>query len=243
MILHGFLGSLDNWKGYAKRFAKFYEIYLVDLRNHGKSPHSNEFNYPVMTKDLEALIISERLEKITLLGHSMGGKLAIALTKNLPELVEHLIVIDISPREYKDVQSAKIITAINEIDLKKFSSRFQLKEVLEQKIASKSMINFLLKSIQIEENGQLKWKFNLPSFNENLRFLGEGIDLPIPLATKTLFIKGENSNYIKEEDLNYIKEKFKQQETVVIPDCGHWVHHEKGELLFEAIKKSVKLPG
>ena len=241
MILHGFLGSLDNWKMYAKKFIKHYSIYLVDLRNHGLSPHSNEFNYQVMIEDLEALIQQQGLKEISLIGHSMGGKLAIGLTKKRPEWVDNLIVIDISPKKYKDIQSKKIIDIISKIDLKKFSNRFQVKEVLNQKIKNQTKVNFLTKSIKQEESGQLKWRFNLVSFKENIDFLGEEIKIPTPLKTKTLFVKGGNSNYITKADLNLIKEKFLNQKTIVIPDSGHWVHYEKGKELFEEIKKFLNL--
>ncbi len=240
IIFHGFLGSLDNWKSYAKRFTNYFQVYLIDLRNHGKSPHVPGFNYSLMSEDVKLFIQKKSLENITLLGHSMGGKVAIQVARDMPDNVNSLMVIDISPKEYQVIESKKIVDIINQIDLTSFTSRFQVSDYLKTKLKNPMMINFLVKNIEGSPDG-LRWKFNLSALVENLTSLKEGVTITKPIEVKSLFVRGEKSNYLLEEDEIFIQQKFNQVQITTIPDAGHWVHYEKKEELWQVLKKFLIL--
>ncbi len=239
LILHGFLGSLDNWKFFSKQLQDDFHIFIVDLPNHGHSPHSEDFSYEAMAQNIKYFIDKNKIEKLLLMGHSMGGKVAIEITKLYPHLISQLIVIDISPKKYEKIESKKIIFILNKIDLTQFQNRFQVEKVLEKFFNNKTIIKFLVKSISLE--GEiLKWNFNLKLFNEKIEALAEGIDLAEPILTPTLFVKGEKSNFIQKEDESLIHHKFKNVELITIAQAGHWVHYEQGEKFLDELKKFFK---
>lgn len=238
IILHGLFGMLDNWFTLGKRFAEDYTVYLIDLRNHGQSPHSNDWNYKVMSDDLLEFFDEHNIEKANIIGHSMGGKTAMYFAGEHPKRVKKLVVVDIAPRFYP-IHHDTILDALLSIDLDNLKSRNEADELLSRYISDSGTKQFLLKNLTRKENDNTKfeWKFNLPAIAENIHEVGVettgGSSVPI------LFIRGENSDYISSEDEAEIKKLYPNSEIVSI-NSGHWVHAEKPEEFYNAVMKFLK---
>ena len=224
VILHGLFGSSDNWQTLGKKFAENFEVYLVDQRNHGHSPKSNEFNYQLLSDDLHKLITDLELENIILIGHSMGGKTVMTFTQQHPEFIEKLIVVDIGPKAYP-MHHDIILEGLNSLDLSSIKSRGQADKQLSQYIEDVGVKQFLLKNLYWVEKGQLGWRINIPVLEEKMPDIIAAIPNEI-VDTPTLFIRGEKSNYIVEDDFQNIYDQFTNSEIETIYDAGHWVHAE-----------------
>lgn len=227
MILHGLFGSSDNWLSHAKEFAQHFKVYLIDLRNHGRSPHSNDFSYDAMAEDLLELIADENLRDVLLVGHSMGGKTILRFAQSHSFLIERMIVADMGVKSYKPHHD-EIFKGLFAVDVENCANRKEAEERLSAFVAEESTRQFLLKNIYWKEQGKLAWRFNLQSLFDNR---GE-IILPLPdvqIETPTLFIRGELSNYIRETDFESILELVPQATFRTIDKTGHWVHAEAPE--------------
>jgi len=253
IILHGLYGSSDNWVSIGKELATYYRVIIVDQRNHGQSPHNNELSYKILSADLLELFEDLNLGKVILLGHSMGGKTAMQFTLDHPGKVSELIVVDIAPWSYlinnslldqhiKDHQ--QIINGLMSIPIDTITSREEANKILSQYIRSEKVRQFLLKNLKREQNGSFVWKFNLPVLASNLKQLMEGIELKSEstrCTTKTLFIKGERSNYIPSDKEDGIKSIFSESKVVTIEKAGHWVHAERPIEFLDELKKFLNL--
>ncbi|WP_144604655.1 alpha/beta fold hydrolase [Algoriphagus algorifonticola] len=235
VILHGLFGSADNWFSIAKELEKNFTLYLVDQRNHGDSPHSEEWNYRVMVEDLKELIDEEGLDKIYLMGHSMGGKTAMNFAVEYPERVDRLIVADIAPRYY-EVHHQTILEGLNSIKLDQIKSRKEADDQLAKYIDEVGIRQFLLKSLGRNSDGFV-WKINLPVITENIEEVGEELDSDGKYEGPTLFLGGSNSNYIRQEDLPDILEHFPNYEIEFVQDAGHWLHAEKPEAVIQEVRR------
>lgn len=225
LILHGFFGMGDNWKSLAKLFAKDFEVHLIDQRNHGRSFHSDDFSYELMVGDLGYYINHHQLKNINLLGHSMGGKTVMLFATSFPELVNKLIIADISPRYYS-THHQFILEALNAVDFNTLTRRSEIKEVLSHYIDNKGIQQFLLKNVYWKEKGQLAYRFNLDSLTENVEEVGVALPSFAVFEKETLFLKGENSGYISNNDLSLIKAHFSKAKVKTIKNAGHWLHAE-----------------
>lgn len=234
LILHGLFGSADNWLGIAKNLEENYTLYLIDLRNHGDSPHSEEWNYQAMAEDLRELLDAEGLDSVYLLGHSMGGKAAMKLALMYPERVAKLIVADIAPRPYP-VHHQHILEALNAVDLDAADSRKAAEAQLEEFIDEKGIRQFLLKNLTRTE-GKFAWKINLPVITEKIENVGEAIDSEKPFDKPVLFLGGANSDYIQEKDKADIDRIFPENHLVYIKNAGHWLHAEQPDAVVATLK-------
>lgn len=233
LILHGFLGMSDNWKTIGTQFAaNGFQVHLLDLRNHGKSFHSDEFSYEVMAKDIYAYCKANVLEKVDIIGHSMGGKTAMLFATLYPEMVEKLIVADIGPKFYPQHHQT-ILAGLNAVDFSQKPSRNEVEEVLSKYIPDFGTRQFLMKSMYWQEPGQLAFRFNLPVFNTNMDEIGKSLPETADFNKPTLFIRGGNSNYILDEDFENIKQHFPNSIIETIPNVGHWLHAENPKLFYE----------
>jgi len=236
-ILHGLFGSSDNWQTLSKSFAEFFTVYLIDARNHGRSPHSNEFSYALMSDDLLELMADEGLEKIILLGHSMGGKTAMQFAVSHPHKVEKMIIVDIGPKKYPATNQF-VVDALDTFDPQNLSSRKEAEVLLAKYIPEESVKQFLLKNLYWNENQKLQWRFNYQSLKENLKAVGEVTPMPPnPIDIPVLFLKGEKSDYIFLADIKLMQAMFPQAQLQVIPNAGHWVHADKPKEFVEAVLK------
>jgi len=230
LILHGLFGFSDNWQTIAKGLADKHLVVTPDLRNHGRSPHLPEHSYPLMAEDLRAFMEEHWMFHAAVVGHSMGGKVAMQLALTHPDSVERLVVVDMEPRQADDNHS-DIFRALLGMDLSKMTARTEAEAYLSEHIPDFGTRQFLLKNITREDDGTFAWKMNLPVLWDNYDNVlasvnGEPYDKP------ALFVRGSRSNYVQDSEWPHIKALFPQAELVTIEDAGHWVHADKpGELL------------
>lgn len=239
IILHGLFGQSDNWNTLAKNFAALgFEVYIVDLRNHGLSPHSDVWNYQVMSDDILDLINDANLEHVILLGHSMGGKVAMQFAVHHQELLDKLIVVDIAPKYYPP-HNLEVLEALNAVDFSIVKNRKEVETILAKYISDFGTRQFLLKNIYWKENGALDWRFNLKVITEQFGKTGEITPNDTACNKPTLFIRGEISNYILDEDLKFISDIFPLSTIETIAGAGHWVHAEKPKEFFESVSSFI----
>lgn len=237
IILHGLFGQSDNWNTLARQFSDAgFEVYTVDLRNHGLSPHSEVWNYKVMSDDVLELITDLNLQDVILLGHSMGGKVAMEFALRHPEFLSKLIVVDIAPKYYTPHHQS-ILKALNDVDFNTVKSRKEAENILSKHITDLGTKQFLLKNIYWKENGQLDWRFNLKVITDQIETVGQETPENEICSIPTLFIRGENSNYIKDSDLDLIHSIFSSSSLKTISKSGHWVHAEQPIVFFETVKE------
>jgi pimeloyl-ACP methyl ester carboxylesterase len=225
VILHGLFGSLDNWRAQAKELSRLFQVYRLDLRNHGNSPHSDVMDYPAMAEDLREFLSARGLASAFVLGHSMGGKAAMQFATAHPGMVEKLAVVDIAPRDYPP-EHEKIIRALLSVKLENFHSRPEVDAALSKKIPDAAVRRFLMKNLTRGDGSGLRWRMNLKAIEKNYRTLcktiepgrGPGFEKP------ACFIRGAQSNYLTETDHGRIVELFPQAVLVTVPNAGHWVH-------------------
>ncbi|RAI95403.1 alpha/beta fold hydrolase [Algoriphagus yeomjeoni] len=238
IILHGLFGSADNWFSISKELKDNFTLYLIDQRNHGDSPHDDEWNYEVMVEDLKELMDSEGLEKAFLMGHSMGGKTVMNFALKYPEKVEKLIVADISPRYYA-VHHQRILEGLNSLDLETIGSRKEADDQLAEYVPNLGERQFLLKSLGRGADG-FEWKINLPVITKNINEVGKALPDGESFSGPTLFLAGSNSSYIQQSDLDDIDAFFPNNEVEFIADAGHWLHAEQPDAVVEEIRRFLK---
>lgn len=235
LILHGMFGTLDNWQTIAKKLAKHFMVFIIDLRNHGRSPHSDEFNYAIMANDVREFMESNWIYEAYVVGHSMGGKVAMQLASENPDMVQKLVLVDIAPKVYVGNHQS-IFEALFSLDLDQLESRKEADELLQEKIDSYGVRQFILKNLSINKETQgYEWKMNLPViYAAYQEVLGKG-DLSTPFENPTLFIKGAQSDYILPEEFESYKEYFPNASLKTIEKAGHWVHAEQPKLFLEVL--------
>lgn len=235
LILHGFLGMSDNWKTLGREFAKVgYQVHLIDQRNHGRSPHSEEFNYLVMAKDVREYCDTHGLENCILIGHSMGGKTAMLAACLFPNIIEKLVVVDIAPKYYAP-HHQQILEGLKAIDRASLSSRGEAEELISKYVKEEGVRLFLLKNLYWKSKGKLALRLNLDALIKNIENIGEALPKDVIFNKPVIFIKGGNSNYITQEDKPLIESHFPEAEMVVIPNVGHWLHAEDKKAFFAAV--------
>ncbi|HLF19353.1 MAG TPA: alpha/beta fold hydrolase [Bacteroidota bacterium] len=223
VILHGLLGSSDNWHTVSKKLSAHFLVFAVDLRNHGRSPHSDSFSYETMAQDIKEFLQQHSLSSVFLLGHSMGGKTAMTFALAHPDSVRKLIVVDIAPRDY-GAQHDDIFDALYSLKLEQFQNRKQIDETLARTIPSFSTRQFLVKNLSRNDEGSFTWKINLDVIHRNYGELNKAVQGGPPFTKPTLFIRGGKSPYILDEDLGDIKRLFPFSTVTTIQHAGHWVH-------------------
>ena len=239
LILHGFLGMSDNWKTIGKQFAKDgFEVHLIDQRNHGKSPHSDEFSYELMANDIKNYCDSHNLKNIILLGHSMGGKTAMLTACENEGLVEKLIVVDIAPKYYAP-HHQQILKGLTALDEAKLTSRGDAEDFLKDYIPETGVRLFLLKNLYWKTKEQLSLKLNLDALKANIENIGEALPEDKSFDGPTIFIKGENSDYITTQDHSAIKKQFPKAVFAEIKNAGHWVHAENMKGFYDEVIRFV----
>ena len=224
IILHGLFGSSDNWQTHGKKLAEYFEVYLVDQRNHGKSDWSDAFSYELMAADLFEFVQEHNLEDFILMGHSMGGKTAMYFAQEHEDLLEKLIVVDMGVKSYP-VHHDRILEGLKSLDLSTIDSRGDAQKALAEYINDASIRQFLLKNLYWKSKGQLAWRINIPVLDEKIDEIVK--ELPHKeVLTDTLFMRGGKSNYILEEDIVRIKSYFPVSEIYSIASASHWIHAE-----------------
>jgi len=234
VILHGVFGSGENWLTVSKQFMPHFEVFLVDQRNHGRSPHTSEFSYDLLVQDLLDFVDQQGFQKFYLIGHSMGGKVAMKFAALYPERLEKLVVVDIAPRFYKS-HHQEIIAGFKAVDLNKTKTRNEADEAMASQIAEMDVRQFLLKNLYRNEAGNFAWRINLQVLEKAVENIGEPLDPNTRIQIPTLFVKGENSRYIAEQDEAEIKVIFPNSSLISIARAGHWVQAEQPDAFANAV--------
>lgn len=236
IILHGLYGMSDNWLNIAKKFSDNYTVYIPDLRNHGQSPHSREISYPAMADDINEFILKYSIENPVIIGHSMGGKVAMQYVLNHKNNIKALIIADIAPSKYEPrhthINTMQAMLSVNPEEYSKYSD---IEAKLAQSIESKQILNFILKNLKKNSNGKLMWKLNIKAISENYYKLGAAIFSDNVFIGKSLFIKAEKSEYLKAEQYSYIFKIFPNAEIKIMPGVSHWLHAENPDLFVDII--------
>ncbi len=238
IILHGLLGSSDNWVTIGRRLAENFTVYIPDQRNHGLSPHSQIFNYHVMADDMMEFILDHDIETTILIGHSMGGKVAMTFTLDNPSHVEKLVVVDISPRAMavRD-DHLRIIRAMEAVDFNRITTRAEAEEIIAGAIKEERIRLFILKNLHRISHDRLGWRINLQAIHDNLECMSEGIESKRPYQNPVLFVKGGLSDYIAADDLPLIKKLFPQAIIHTIANATHWVNADKPDAVCRVLSR------
>lgn len=238
IILHGFLGMLDNWQGQAKVLAEYLDVITVDLRNHGHSPHSDEHSYEVMMQDVLELMDDLGLESAHILGHSMGGKVAMTLAQQHPERVNKLVVVDIGPKYYAP-HHQDIFAALRAVDLDALQRRSEAETYMLPHLDQPATRQFLMKSLYYAERNTFGWRFNIDALERHVEHVGEATD-EMNYDGELLFIRGGASDYILDQDWPDIKVLFPHAYLETIDGAGHWVHAEKPREFIQVVLDYLK---
>lgn len=233
LIAHGLFGSARNWGAIAKDLGSTYHVVAVDMRNHGQSIHSDEMSYPAMADDL-AEVISSQGGKMFVLGHSMGGKAAMALALRAPDLVERLIVGDIAPVAYGHSHIG-LIDAMEQVDLGTITRRKEADVALAAHVSDRSLRGFLLQSLEVED-GTARWKFNLSALRHSMADLIGFPQIDGTFGGPALFLAGDRSDYVDDASRDAITEKFSRARIVKLKDAGHWLHADQPEAFTATVR-------
>jgi len=236
LILHGLFGMSDNWVSPAKKLAEHFHCIIPDLRNHGQSMHHSIFSYEAMLEDLEELIDDHDLYQCNILGHSMGGKLAMYFALNNPEVVKKLVVADISPVNYRPTRHAELLKIMQNLDFNQIKDRKDIEKYLMENLEEKRMMWFVMKNIKMITRTQYAWKLNIQAIMDNIvnifEFDESGLN---SFKGPTLFLKGADSDFILTEHEPQIKKLFSNSEIKTIPNAGHWLHADQPEVFLDKV--------
>ena len=249
VIIHGLYGSSDNWINIGKRLAEKHTVYMLDQRNHGRSPKADSHTFNDMRNDLLEFFEQQNIDKAIVLGHSMGGKAAMWFALDYPEKIEKLVIADIAPKDYLLVKEdsqfylhQNILLAMQEIDFSKIKSRMDVDEFMAEKIDNERIRQFLLKNVAKDKTRkQYKWRVNAGVLYDHLDEIVSGVNIKwfddrIPITSyPVIFIRGLKSKYILPEDEKLINEIYPDARIVDIPDAGHWLHAEQPQKFMDAV--------
>jgi len=225
VVMHGLFGMSDNWMNIAKELSSRYTFYLLDLRNHGRSPHDDDINFELMAEDVAKFLDTSKLKDITLLGHSLGGKVAIQTAAHFPQYLKKLVVVDIANKVYQTSYFEEYIDAMLSIELESIRSRRDAEGAfLEKRNVETGVLHFLLKNLYRDENNHFKWRLNLLALKNNMNNLLTNIKIESTITTNTLFMKGSESGYITQQDEGEIKKDFQNVRIAEVVGANHWVH-------------------
>ncbi|WP_185867143.1 alpha/beta fold hydrolase [Blattabacterium cuenoti] len=224
LVLHGLFGNGENWISFAKEFKKFYQIHLLDIRNHGKSFFSDKMNYDIISEDILKYINYYGLNHPILLGHSMGGRAVIKFSIKYPVIPKKVIIVDISPKAYLNTDQEKLIHILKKVDFNIINTRKDLDSFLKTWISDIKIRSFFSKCTQRKKNGKLRFSFSLLNIEKNYSFLIHKEIKNGLYHGPTLFLRGEFSNYIIPEDYNSIRKLFPKFKICTVKKSDHWVH-------------------
>ncbi len=236
IILHGLFGMSDNWLTIARRIAEKHTVYLLDQRNHGDSPHSDEFSYGLLAEDLEEFIVQHRLGMVSVIGHSMGGKAAMCHALRYPQRVDKLVVVDIAPKAYNHPFFRRVLDFMMALDLSRFERRSEIDAAFAGVVPRPSVRQFILKNLQRTDSG-FRWQIHVKSLSENLDRIFAAVGENGRVWDKpALFVRGSRSDYVLDEDEALIKALFPQARLVTIPGASHWLHVDAEEILCDHLR-------
>ncbi len=242
VILHGLLGISDNWVGFARKLAdEGFRVLIPDQRNHGQSPQHPVLNFYALTDDLSEFIEHHKLVKPIILGHSMGGKVAMRYTLENPAVVDKLVVVDTSLRTYVRFNyHLKLIDAMLSVDFNVINTRQEAEDHLAEKIKDERLVQFLMKNLYWKEKDRLGWRPNLQAISYHVDAMYDGVFYSTRFENPALFLRGGKSDYILEEDYPAIYQNFPHARIVTIENGTHWVHADEPEEFYRLVKAFLK---
>jgi len=242
VVLHGLFGSGESWHSVCQKLATDYRVFAPDLRNHGNSPHSDEFDYSIMGEDVHKFIEARGLDAPHVIGHSMGGKVAMQLAISFPTQVRSLVIVDMAPGE--DVARHKdLLQAMLQLDLRAFSTRKQMEDALQAAIPDLGTRRFLLKNVQRRPDGGFRWRLGLREIDKNYSSLTSSIRGSQQYVGPSLFVRGEESDYLQETDLLEIRHWFPRATVVMIEGAGHLVHVDQPQKMQQVLGDFLRATG
>ncbi len=235
IILHGLFGMLDNWLTIAKKLeAQGFMPILIDQRDHGRSQHTDDFNYHLLANDLYQFMEDNWIHETYLIGHSMGGKVALQFMADHASLIKKLVIVDIGMKKYPGGHE-EVLKALNSIDIYQLNSRDEAENELYKILKDTGTVQFLMKNLTRTKEGGYEWKMNLKLLEKKYKNILAEITYEHPVFTEVLFIKGEKSDYLLDEDISTIQQVMPNSRFITIPNAGHWVHVDQPDELFHNI--------
>lgn len=234
ILVHGFLGALDNWRSMSKRLATRYRVHLIDLRNHGHSPHSETMSYSVMARDLSEFVLEHGIESAFVLGHSLGGKVAMQFALECPDLVDKLIVADIAPKAYPPAHRT-LLAALRQLNVSTLKSYAEADTALAAAIGDAALRRFVIKNLEHGSDGGFRWRIALEPIIANYDELTQAITISNAFDKPVCFLRAGRSDYVEESDLALIRSLFPRAELRAIPDAGHWLHIDAPDEFFRIV--------
>jgi pimeloyl-ACP methyl ester carboxylesterase len=235
VILHGIFGMSDNWLTIAKKLSTTYHCYILDMRNHGRSPHSPDLKYDDMVEDVYEFLTDFSLRTASFIGHSMGGMVAMKFAFEYSHRIEKLVIVDIAPKSYPSLHQ-NILEGLKSIPIDKIKVRQEASEILKNYVSSNKTRQFLLKNLYRKDDNTYAWRVNLKAITDHTSDIGRGISQNFTYEKPTLFIRGEKSDYILPEDEQQILTIFPKATIIEIPDASHWVHAEKPDEVLKVLE-------
>ncbi|MBC8266578.1 MAG: alpha/beta fold hydrolase [Flavobacteriales bacterium] len=235
IVIHGLFGMSDNWNTLGKQFAKYCKVHLIDLRNHGRSPHSTDFNYDVMCEDILEYMADNNITKPIILGHSLGGKVGMKLAFSYPDKIEKLIVADIAPRKYNTDFHQNLLATLYKLPLEDFNKREEVDAALSLFLDDKGIRLFLLKNLYRNKDKEFAWRFNIEVLLEKVSNIQEASFVVGKIDVPTHFIRGGNSNYVTSDDELLINKHFSDFSICTIDGAGHWLHAQFPERFYNEV--------
>lgn len=246
IVIHGLLGSLDNWQPVSRRLADAFTLFALDLRNHGHSPHSAEMSLETLADDVAEFVRDHALGRVHLLGHSFGGRVAMHLALHRPETVARLVVADISPRAPNPERAASmraLLAALRALDVRSARSREELDAALAKDVPDPTVRQFLLKNLARDSAGSFRWKVNLDALWLNYDRLAVGVVAETPCPRPALFLRGERSDFLPPEDEPLVRRLFPRAEIHTVPGAGHWLQAEQPDHVAARIRSFLSRAG
>jgi esterase len=240
VILHGFLGSSDNWRSMSKRLSSHFTVYCLDLRNHGQSPHSDAMDYPSMAADLREFGEARSLAQAFLLGHSMGGKVAMQFAGQYPERVDKLVVVDIAPKAYPPTHQS-LLAALCAVDLRAAKNFSDIDSALSGPIPDTAVRQFLMKNLTRDDRG-FRWRIALDAIMQNYGALIQAVVVELPFTKPACFIRAGRSNFVADQDSALIRKAFPQAKIETIARAGHWVHIDAADEFYQTVTGFLTAP-
>ncbi len=238
ILIHGLFGSGDNLDLISRALKDKYKVINVDLRNHGLSPHSDQFTYQQMAQDVLDMIDELSIDHFAVIGHSMGGKVAMSLTELASDRIDHLVVLDISPVAYSEHRHQNVFAGLREVSKHIILNRKEAEQYLALHVQDPGVRQFLLKSLTKTENGY-QWRFNVEGLIANYQTIMGWYDIT-PFTGKTLFMKGQDSEYITPDYREAIMRQFPNAKAHLVANTGHWLHAEKPETVNRVIEQFLQ---
>ncbi|MFP4415880.1 MAG: alpha/beta fold hydrolase [Chitinispirillaceae bacterium] len=235
VIVHGLLGSKENWHTIAAELSTDHHVVVPDLRNHGDSPHASKMDFEDMAADLRGLIESLGKTPAHLMGHSLGVKVILQVAMQWPELVGKMVLVDMAAREYHPRHTA-ILEALLSVRSGVFRKRSEVDAALSEKVTNPQVRALLLKGMKRGEDGTLQWRMNVGAIADNYLTLGRRIDLYLQPDREVILLSGAKSDYVDREDIDTLRGYFPRLQTHVFEQAGHWVHSDARDEFIDVVR-------